>query len=566
MVGVLLILGQSVYHARGTIGSSISRSTTFTLSLAIPITSSAPAKCNEPAVNYSGATTLKNLGISLGRNGIFARLSPGDLYLLDVDAASINGLSLALYTTPVNPEALKYWHEVTGHVGEQNIKLLPELVDGVDLSKPPDLSGDCKCVICAETRMKLKPHKGHMKPGLYQNELIHSDIVGPIDGAKSDARYVVTFTEDITRKVDVALMPSKECEVVLRAFQGYAKKIFSPDRPIRRLHTDDDGAYSGGLFNNYRYAEGIRWESTIPYSPQMNPIAERMGQTLSTRAHAMLLQSGLPRTMITELIATAAFMHNIMPVTGVVHPVTGKPATPNEAAGHGKPDLSFVKRVGRRGMCQERKLPRDNWDKFQPRAVEGRMVGYEPHGFYRMLMPNGHVQRYDHVEWLEDVAHEPKRKADHPLPARHSVPRQGETIAVDFSSSKRMRLGNDDNIDDEFPATITSIQGPRITELADDDITTEDIAELVSDRQLRPRTNLKPPIVEDDTTDSSTLDSSTLEESPGAHTPITDSESDSSGSYDILQHYPSLREFSELLDLFIQAYVIKIQFRCRAFN
>ena len=273
---------------------------------------------------------------------------------MDVDAASINRLSLALYATPVNLEALKYWHEVTGHIGEQNIKLLPELVDGVDLSKPPDLSGDCKCVICAETRMKLKPHKGYIKPGLYQNELIYSDIVGPIEGAKSDAKYAVTFTEDITRRVDVALILSKECEVVLRAFQGYAKKIFSPDRPIRRLYTDDDSVYSGGLFNNYRYAEGIRWESTIPYSPQMNPIAERIGQTLSTRAHAMLLQSGLPRTIITELIATAAYMHNIMPVIGVVHPVIGKPATPNEAAGYGKPDLSFIKRVGRRGICQKR--------------------------------------------------------------------------------------------------------------------------------------------------------------------------------------------------------------------
>ena len=59
-----------------------------------------------------------NLGISLGRNGIFARLSPGDLYLLDVDAASINGLSLALYTITVNPKALKYWYEVTGYIGE----------------------------------------------------------------------------------------------------------------------------------------------------------------------------------------------------------------------------------------------------------------------------------------------------------------------------------------------------------------------------------------------------------------------------------------------------------------
>ena len=74
-----------------------------------------------------------------------------------------------------------------------------------------------------------------------------------------------------------------------------------------------------------------------------------------------------------------------------------------------------------------------------------------------ILIPNGHVQRYDYIEWLEDVAHEPKRKADYPLPARHSVPRQGETIAVDFSSLKRIRFGNNNNNEDEFPATTTSI-------------------------------------------------------------------------------------------------------------
>ena len=86
----------------------------------------------------------------------------------------------------------------------------------------------------------------------------------------------------------------------------------------------------------------------------MNPITKRIGQILSTRAYAMLLQSGLLRTIITKLIATAVYIHNIIPVIGVVYPVIGKPATPNKAAKHGKPDLSFIKRVRRRGICQKR--------------------------------------------------------------------------------------------------------------------------------------------------------------------------------------------------------------------
>ena len=165
---------------------------------------------------------------------------------------------MALYIITVNPEALKYWHEVTGYVREQNIKLLPELVNSIDLSKPPDLFSNYKYVICAEIRIKLKPYKGYIKPGLYQNKLIYSDIIGPINRAKSDAKYIVTFTEDVTRKVDVALIPSPAYKYILRAFQGYLKKIFSPDRPIRRLYIDDNSIYSSTLFNNYRYTKGIR--------------------------------------------------------------------------------------------------------------------------------------------------------------------------------------------------------------------------------------------------------------------------------------------------------------------
>ena len=91
-------------------------------------------------------------------------------------------------------------------------------MDGIDLSKPPDFSGDCKYVIYAEIRMKFKPYKGYIKPGLYWNEFIYSDIVGPIKGAKLNTKYAITFTEDITKRVNVALILSKEYKVILKAF------------------------------------------------------------------------------------------------------------------------------------------------------------------------------------------------------------------------------------------------------------------------------------------------------------------------------------------------------------
>ena len=372
------------------------------------------------------------LGIEIGQNGIFAPLQPCDLYYVDVDTSAIEEQklpSVALHT--YNQEALQYWHELTGHMGTQNVQRLPDIVDGIDLFNPPDVSDDCQCVTCAETRMKLLPSKGHIKPGEYQDELIHSDLIGPVEGY-----MICTFTEDKTKYVEAFAIPDKSCSTVLVAFERYRAKHNNPDRPIRRLHTDDDKAYSGHLFTEYRQIHGIMWEPTIPSNPQMNPVSERMGQTLTTRAHAIWRESGLSKKMLPETINAVVFLRNRCPVAGM-------DVSPHEAMGYGRPNLRWIKRIGRVGMCQERKLPGDNWTKWEVRAKRGRLVGFEGNHFYRMLMPSGKVLRFNHVEWLPD---EKKRQADEPdNPAQLSVPRQGgEFQGLEGPSPpKRIRLDTD---------------------------------------------------------------------------------------------------------------------------
>ena len=56
---------------------------------------------------------------------------------------------------------------MTGYIGEQNIKLLLKLINGIDLFKLPDLLGNYKYIIYIKTRIKLKPYKGYIKSGLY---------------------------------------------------------------------------------------------------------------------------------------------------------------------------------------------------------------------------------------------------------------------------------------------------------------------------------------------------------------------------------------------------------------
>ena len=230
-----------------------------------------------------------NGGISIGRNGVLAELCNNDLYHIEVNADTIalHLQATAAAATAYNQDAVDYWHQLTGHLGMQNVRKLPQIVDGIDLNHPPT-NNDCCCVICAETRMKNLPHRGHIKPGSYENELIHADIFGLIEDAPAHARYLHLFTEDTTKACLGHLMPDKSAALVVASFEAYEKLIEKPGRPIRRFHSDEDPAYKSDLFHNLRYKKGIVWEPSIPANPQMNGVSERQGQTVMGMANSLL--------------------------------------------------------------------------------------------------------------------------------------------------------------------------------------------------------------------------------------------------------------------------------------
>ena len=406
-------------------------------------------------------------GIAIGRNGVLAELQNTDLYHIDVspEATALHAQATAAAATARNQEAVDYWHQLTGHLGKQNVLKLPQIVDGVDLNHPPS-NEDCWCVVCAETRMKNLPHRGHIEPGRYENELIHADIFGPIEDAPPHARYLHLLTEDVTKACVGHLMPDKSAASVLASFDSYRRAIERPDRPIHRLHTDEDSDYKSNLHNDYRYKHGIVWVPSIPANPQMNGVAERQGQTVMTIAHSLLQESGLPRKLIPEMIATAIWLKN-----RTIEAKDGK--TPHELSGRGRPNLGFLKRLGRYGMCQKRNPPGYNWPKFQPRSEKGRLVGFEGNHFYRMLMPMGSVLRFDHVEWLPEKP--PKRPASPtPLPAKQSVPRTGGEVR--FDTSKRARATEAPRSSVDVDRLLDSIPLPKTTKSADsnaDDSSTE---------------------------------------------------------------------------------------------
>ena len=78
------------------------------------------------------------------------------------------------------------------------------------------------------------------------------------------------------------------------------------------LRSDRGGEYESP-FADFCAQHGIIHETTPPYSPQSNGIAERKNRTLKEMMNAMLLSSGLPPNMWGEAILSANYLLNKVP-------------------------------------------------------------------------------------------------------------------------------------------------------------------------------------------------------------------------------------------------------------
>lgn len=93
-------------------------------------------------------------------------------------------------------------------------------------------------------------------------------------------------------------------------------------RRMHRLHSDNAKEYLSKNTTNFLIAARISHTTTVPYTPQSNPIAERLNRTLMNAILAAFSHSCLPASFWYHAVACATFKYNHTP-----HAVTaGTPA------------------------------------------------------------------------------------------------------------------------------------------------------------------------------------------------------------------------------------------------
>jgi hypothetical protein len=180
---------------------------------------------------------------------------------------------------------------------------------------------------------------------------------------------VVTFIDDFSRYVSVYTMKAKS--EVLKCFAEYRQLIETQTgATLKCLRTDNGGEYTGKDFQTFCSQHGIVHQTTTPYTPQQNGLAERMNRTIVERARAMLYYQQVDKCWWAEAVMTAVYLTNRIPNTA------RSDASPFEVLWKKQPTFEHLRVFGSRGFMHVDKTLRSKW---QSKAHKCMLLGYAEH-------------------------------------------------------------------------------------------------------------------------------------------------------------------------------------------
>ncbi|UYV78617.1 hypothetical protein LAZ67_16002180 [Cordylochernes scorpioides] len=253
------------------------------------------------------------------------------------------------------------WHRRLGHLNK-------EAVAKMNIGEK---RSDNQCTVCMESKMKKLPFSissNKDKRASYPLELIHSDVVGPINPrSKGISNYFVTFIDDFSHYTMVYFMKNKN--EVLEKFKEYKNFVENfHEKRIKTLRSDNGKEYCNSEFDWLLIKNGIRRQLSVPRTPQQNGVSERMNQTLLNTARCLLTESGIPITFWGDAIHTACYLRNKSPSKAIDNKI------PEELWSGRESKIGYLKVFGCKSWCSIDDCHRKS--KFSPKAKECVLIGY----------------------------------------------------------------------------------------------------------------------------------------------------------------------------------------------
>jgi len=283
----------------------------------------------------------------------------------------------------------KLWHHRLGHLGYDGINklIVSKSVDGLELSSKLNEKHmrEVKCDSCIKGKQHRQPfNKGWSDKAKKILDRVHADLCGPVQPSRTGTLYLSTIIDEYSRMIfGETIMHKSDTEEIVITYCNRVKT--SLGRPVIEFHTDGGGEYKSSKLVSYFKEQGINHTTTLPETPQHNPIAERANRTIFESARAMLVHSKLPKEFWSDAVLYAIHIRNRCITT------VDKQKTPYELWTGKKPSVSHIRTFGCDAFMHIKKSARK---KLDDKSIECVMIGYSDYNRGYKLFCNKNKKVY----------------------------------------------------------------------------------------------------------------------------------------------------------------------------
>ncbi|XP_028548626.1 uncharacterized protein LOC110093684 [Dendrobium catenatum] len=214
------------------------------------------------------------------------------------------------------------WHQRLGHPHSRIIHAVS--ASDKSLNIPHNFSF---CSACTTS-------KGHRLPFSNKNHrtfiplaIVHTDVWGPAPVPSNQGfLYYVVFIDDFSRFTWVFPMRHKsEVFEIFQKFKTYVEK--QTQFSIKCLRSDGGMEYLNNNFRNFLSHHGIAHQTSCPYTPEQNGLAERKHRHLLETTRTLITTASLLPSLWPDAVLTASFIINRLPTAITGYRYLGVPAT-----------------------------------------------------------------------------------------------------------------------------------------------------------------------------------------------------------------------------------------------
>lgn len=323
-----------------------------------------------------------------------------NLYYLPIRVKSSNSTSSTnvslLSSSSVD---LALLHERFCHVNKNTIIRMAKskIVDGLS-TICSDNVGFCNA--CSDGKITDVPHRSTEKLSYAKSgESIHIDIAGYTDRSIHGNKYYLICVDEKTSYVKVEFLKNRG-----DFFNKFIKIVnqikLETGNNVLCIRSDRGTEFSSNKFRDFVESNGITHQFACVGVSQQNGLAERHVRNINEHATSILVSSGLPKFLWDEAVNCTVYVLN--------RTMNYKNVVPYNEWFNKKANVNNLIVFGSYGKA----LNDDKVGKFESKATDVYMVGYQGDHIYRCYLPNKRevhlisAVKFDEIAKCRSVAYE----------------------------------------------------------------------------------------------------------------------------------------------------------------